>query len=263
MTVAVERALDTARSTWPDFAIPDRVFADYILERLPEPRDPVAVSRLHISDLYLALGCLRNVPTALAALDRELVMVIAKYLGRDSSDELRQLVRERVLVTRAGKAPRLAAYTGRGALGAWLRVIAVRTALNVHRADNALRRAELGAATQVAPEADPELDFIKARYRPMFRAALEASLRALPGKRRTMLRLYFLDGLTLAKIGRLFGVHESTIALQLAAIRKQIIEHTRAELVASHGLADDEAHSLIGLLASHADLALSSVLKTQ
>jgi len=262
LAIAYERALATARAAWPALAVPDAAFVHHLAARLPAGQDPAAaIARAHVADLYLAVGCLRGVPGALAAFDRELAGVIASFLGRDASDELAQVVRERVLVAAPGETARLAGYTGRGPLGAWLRVVAVRVALNLRRASDASRRAEAAAGDELGRDLDPELDFIKARYRPMFRAALEASIRALPAKRRNMLRMYFLDGMTLAQIAVLFGVHESTIARQLAATRHEIVERTRRELVDGHGLAADEAQSLIELCASRAELALSSVLR--
>lgn len=260
---ALTAALERARATWPGVLVPDAAFLDHLAARLPTAHDPVDwLGRLHVGDLYLALGCVLGVPQALAAFNRELVSVITSFLGRDATDELAQLVRERVLVAPPGELPRLAGYTGRGPLGAWLRVVAVRTALNVRRASDASRRAELAAGSELGPGIDPELDFIKARYRPMFRGALEASIRALPAKRRNMLRLYFLDGMTLAQIALVFGVHESTIARQLATTREQIAERTRQELVTGHNLDADEARSLIELVASRADFGLSSILRT-
>jgi RNA polymerase sigma-70 factor (ECF subfamily) len=49
----------------------------------------------------------------------------------DFADEVVQVLLERLLVSRPGEAPTIADYSGRGALGGWLRIVAVRTCYNL------------------------------------------------------------------------------------------------------------------------------------
>src|SRR5947209_904462 len=77
-------------------------------------------------------------------------------VGREPSfvEEVRQTVREKLLVAAADAPPRIVEYTGRGALAAWLRIIAVRAALNLRR-----RRGDVapdGASDEAAAARDPE-----------------------------------------------------------------------------------------------------------
>src|SRR5581483_4498624 len=90
------------------------------------------------SDLYLACACARGVPAALAALDRAVLLRVPAFICRVSTDaafadEVRQQLRERLLVAPPGGAPKIAEYGGAGALHAWVRVAALRTALNLRR----------------------------------------------------------------------------------------------------------------------------------
>ena len=264
LAATLARIEAAARAAWPEVTVDVTELATTLAEGLPIDREPAPwLDAIHASDLYLVVACQHGDRAALAAFERVFMPQIADYLGRDRDslvDEVGQILRERLFVAEPGRRARIASYFGRGPLGAWLRVIAQRTALNVRRAREASDRAELRGGACATPALDPELDLLKARYRPLFRDAVEASIRSLPAKRRNMLRLYFLDDLTLAQIGALFRLHESSIARQLAATRQHVLEHTRRELVERHGLAPSEAESIIHLVGSRADLGLSSVL---
>ncbi len=268
LEATLRRHLDATRSTWSTLAVVPERLLRALADRVPAKGDVTTwVDGVHAADVYLAHACASGDPRALAAFDATLLPEVAAYIARtDSSrelaDEVRQLIRHRLLVADdAGKPPRIATYSGRGPLGAWLRMISVRTVLNLRRGNK--RHAsndELDEHTTKAP--DPELDYIKARYRPLFREALEASLRELPAEQRNTLRLYFIDGLTLAEIGRLYRVHESTIARQMAKIRRDVLATTRRVLVERHQLKAAEVDSFIGLAPSQLDLSLSRILKT-
>jgi RNA polymerase sigma-70 factor (ECF subfamily) len=261
---AVARALDAGRVAWPEVGIDEGELAARFADRLPANKDAIAwLAAVHAADLYLAIACELSDREAIAAFDRAFIPKIAEYLGRGRHrmiDDVTQLVRERLLVARPGERARIASYSGRGPLAGWLRVVALRTASNALRTASSAARSERRAAELGVSAFDPELDFLKARYRPLFREALEASIRSLPPKRRNLLRLYFLDHLTLAQIGALFGLHESSIARQLESTRHDLLESTRRELVERRGLRRSEAESIIQLVGSRADLALSSLL---
>jgi RNA polymerase sigma-70 factor (ECF subfamily) len=158
----------------------------------------------------------------------------------DFADEVRQQLRERLLV---GAQPRIADYRGQGALGGWLRVAAVRTALTIKRAAS---RAEIAAPSPPAP--DPELDFLKTRYRGELEAAFRATLEKLPADERNVLRLHYLDGCNIDEIGAVYPVHRSTVARWLADSRQTLLDETRRRLVERLDLKEGEIDSLIDLV---------------
>jgi RNA polymerase sigma-70 factor (ECF subfamily) len=263
----LQRHLDATRLAWPELAVTPARLLRALADRVPAAADPCEwLERVHATDVYLAQLCATGDAVALAAFDSAFLPEVGAYIARtDSSselaDEVRQLIRHRLFVIGDdGGAPRIATYSGRGPLGAWLRMIAVRTVLNLRRD----REAEASTVEKVghrSPAPDPELDYIKLRYRPVFREVLEASLTELPAPQRNILRLYFIDGLTMAEIGRLYRVHESTIARQMAKIRRDVLATTRRLLVERHELASAEVDSFIALAPSQLDLSLSRILK--
>jgi RNA polymerase sigma-70 factor (ECF subfamily) len=260
---AIERAIDAAQLAWPTFDVEPAAFVQHLATHLPRGQDPVAwLAKVHAGDLYLAHACGRGDRAALAAFEATFGPEIAAYLARDHQpliDEVRQQLRDKLFV---GESARIATYSGNGPLGAWLRKIAVRTALNLRRGQAVAVRVQQ-RLDEPSPTSDPELDFLKDLYRPVFRAALESSLASLSPKDRNLLRLYFLDGLTLAQIGAMARVHESTIARQMARARQQILEHTERALIERLGVDRDDAQSIIRLAKSRNDFGLSSILKNR
>src|SRR3954453_17822153 len=119
---ALKDMLDKARAAWPALVVPDATFLAYLAARAGQMGDPVALLRtLHAADLYLACGCSQGDPRAVAAFEEHFVAQVEAHLDRldalpTFSQELKQTLRERVLVAREGLLPRISSYNGRGPL---------------------------------------------------------------------------------------------------------------------------------------------------
>jgi RNA polymerase sigma-70 factor (ECF subfamily) len=262
----LERWLAEARARWPGIELGDVEFARQVGVRLRDDSDPLqALGRFHGIDVYLAAALERGDRRAVAVFETELVPEVARYVARiDASpafaDDVAQLLRERVLVARPGQPPRIASYRGRGPLGAWMRVMAVHLARDQRRGQRAaavpLEDAELASPAG----SDPEVDYLKVRYRESFRRAFTATLELLSEDERNVLRLYFLDGMTLAAIGRLYRVHEATASRWLARARERLLEETRRSLAKEVGGNTEELTSLLGLVGSRVDVSIRRIL---
>src|SRR4029453_5873016 len=91
----------------------------------------------HVADLVLARAWAVGDSAALAEFERRYMPEIEAALARfrmpaDEADELKQVVRERLMVGGDGM-PRLARCRGNGPLGAWVRVVAARAAIDSRR----------------------------------------------------------------------------------------------------------------------------------
>jgi RNA polymerase sigma factor (sigma-70 family) len=73
-------------------------------------------------------------------------------------------------------------------------------------------------ANPSASSPDPERN----RYLAILQAALTAALDALQPRDRLRLAYYYVEGLTLAEIGRLVGEHEATVSRKLERTRRAI-----------------------------------------
>jgi len=214
----------------------------------------------HVEDLFVAFGCISHDREAIAALERELVQVPAWVGSIDSSssfaDEIAQTLRTKLLV---GDAPKIASYEGRGALGAWLRLVAVRAARDLVRA----RKPEAALDDRMkAPAEDPELAFLKTHYAGVFREALESTVRGLDAETRAILKLHFLDGVKSADIGALYRVDGSTIRRRVAQAREDILKDTRKRLATSLKLDAEEVDSVLALIESRLEASISRFLRT-
>ncbi len=236
------------RAAFPTLRVDEAAF-----ERYAEAHQATAK---HLSDLYLAYASLVAAPGALDELVRRFRPQVATHLRRDPPalvDEVWQALLTRLFV---GDAPRIATYTGRGPLGAWLRTAAVRLAVDLRpRA-----RAE-GGERDPEPMLDPELDYLKERYRPVFGEALQACLAALSIEERTMLRLHFLDGMTATQIAALERVAVSTVTRALERTRRHILEETKRQVTERLGLSPGESDSMLRLARSLLDVSIRRLLE--
>ncbi len=272
---ALERALadlhDRGRRAFPDVDLDARDLAAYAGERARvEVAAGEAVRELHAEDLFLACACARGDAAALRAFERTFAARIPAYIRRlrapaDVEQETRQTLLERIFVPIGEHRPRILQYSGRGSLEGWVRVAALRTALNLldaRRAEAPARDEGDAVAAALHPGGDPELLFLKAAYRGPFAAALREAFAAMPRRDRALLRFAVVDGLSPERIGTLYGVHRTTAMRWLDAARADVLARTRALLAERLHLSPSECDSVIDLVTSHLDVTLTSLLQT-
>lgn len=263
----VAASIDRALAAWPGIALDHAAFVRHLAEQSPGGELTAEhLAQLHVGDLWLAYACLRGDARAIALFDERLLHGIDAYLRRidpspEVADEVRQLLRVRLLVASDGRPPALAGYSGRGALGAWLRMTAVRTLYDLIRArrPDAPFDAE-DAVAALGSTRDPELSLLQRLYAREFREAIEAALAALPTKERNLLRLHFVDGMTTDAIAPLYAVDGSTVRRWIATLRKNLLKSVRATLSRKLGLGTRDIESLMAIVRSCLELSLSRYL---
>lgn len=265
----------SARATWPGISVTEEEFAAALAERVAKDADPAgAAATIHASDLYLALGCAKLCPRALAAFDKDFMSHVRRYVSTiDGSagfvDEVQQVLRSKLFVAQGDAAAKIMDYSGRGPMGGWLRVAAIRAARNLKRDGNAGplgANRERGASEDraqhlAASDPDPELEHLKTRYGREFREAFEATLKALTAREQNILRLSVTDGLSSDAIAKLYGVSGAAVRLWLKDLRGNIMRETRKRLSAELGADTQELRALVDLVQSRFDLTLSRVLR--
>jgi RNA polymerase sigma-70 factor (ECF subfamily) len=219
----------------------------------------------HLADLYLARAVAAADAVALRIFDDRVLPRIDHAVRRiDGSpafvDELRQVLRVHLLVGDAGAAPRIAAYQGRGPLVAWVRVVAVRAALNLKRAERPTVSEDERLVELVDREPDPGLRHVKALYRAEYDRALREALAALPDRQRVLLRLHFFDGLRLARIAALYGVHESTASRWVSGAVSAIATATERRLRERLSLSPATLDSVARMVVSGLELSMRRLL---
>jgi RNA polymerase sigma-70 factor (ECF subfamily) len=252
----------------PDLLLPDAhaAWTEHLVRHLAPGEVASRLAALRSADVHLVLACLAGDPQAHARLDERLRRVASQALagirlGSISVDELLQDVLAKLLVDHDG-AGKLGSYSGRGPLEGWLRVTLSRTALSALRG----RSPETAPAdgpnvlVELAASEDPRLEAIRARCAPALEHAIENAVASLATEDRTLLRLHFIDGLTIDDLAVVYRLHRATLARRLAKARNAVFETARARAMIELGLDEAEFRSLMGMMLSGLDFTLSRVL---
>jgi RNA polymerase sigma-70 factor, ECF subfamily len=268
---ALEEVLAAAAAAWPGVVVPRGRFLGFLVDRLPAgPEAAAALAGLCVGDLYLACGCADGEPRALAAFDRQFLGVVERaVIGRGASAaesaDLQQVVRERLLMARAstpGQPPRIAEYSGRGSLRAWVRVVATREALRLlARPRREVPTDDDELAGHLAPAAEPELGYLKELYREEFKRAFREAVAGLSDRERVLLRQHALDGLSIDRLADFYGVHRATTARWVDAARRSVLDRTRRALGQRLHVPSAELDSIMRLIHSRLDVTLPSLLR--
>ncbi|MBI2395193.1 MAG: sigma-70 family RNA polymerase sigma factor [Deltaproteobacteria bacterium] len=262
----LDAAYAQGAAAFPAFELDREAFASELVRRLSDEDDPeAALARTHVDDLFVAVACAHGDPRALAHFERTFMSAIPAAIARVAKDtsvreEVAQRLRLKLFVATDERAAKIADYNGRGPLAGWLRVAAVREALNLQRGARA--DVDLDDVAQQAPARDPELALVRARHGRDLADAFREAVAALPDDDRTMLRMHYVDGHELEDIGRVFGVHRTTASRWLAKTREKVLEGTRRRVRdLLHG-SPSEVESVLRLAQSDLDISLNRVLGT-
>ena len=264
---ALEQLLQRARGV-PGMEPPQtNALLDFVAHRLPPGCDLVdTLEQLHVEDLTLAFLCTAGDEQAMATMERQHFEVIQVALARmpDAAaqrEEITQQLRQRLFVGEQQRPPKISQYAGRGDLRSWLRVAAVRCAIDMLRLNQ--REVELGPRILedlTAPGEDPEIDHLKRMYHAEFKKAFEDVLASLSSRDRNVLRYHFIQQLNIDQIGAIHGVHRSTVARWLASLRENLLVSTRKALAHRLRVGGDEVESIMRLIRSQLDASIERIL---
>jgi RNA polymerase sigma-70 factor (ECF subfamily) len=221
-----------AQSEAQDFALSCEEFISLLQDVLPLNAALQARTQL-LKDLLLARACARGNPLAwdcfLTRYREKLYRAGAaiardEVRGRELADSLYAELYGTRLQQEGKRVSKLDSFQGRGSLEGWLKTLLAQEYVNRFRKERQLVAFEdaLQTPIQTAIE-DPSLPVQQLALT----AATDAALTELPDDERFFLAAYYLDERTLAEIGRMVGMQESTVSRRLEKItihlRKQII----------------------------------------
>jgi RNA polymerase sigma-70 factor (ECF subfamily) len=254
----VAALIESARARWPTIVCTADLEAR-LGERL-QSHGSSATEAVQAEDLYLACACATGSTTAIEVLEREYLSQIARAVRHlstehDFTDEVTQLVRERLLVGDHERTPKIVDYAGKGSLAGWIRVIAVRVAVDLRRAT--------GRTTSAVPEdlisasATADAVYVKRRYRAVLQDAINRAIVDLSDQQRTLLRQHFVEGITFDALAASAGIHKVTVWRQIAAARNLIVESMRTALGVGVLVGANEFESILRTVQSQLDFSLS------
>ena len=271
LEAALGETLASAAAAWPELLLDHEEYVRHLALGLPPGADPLEyLPTVHAAELYLAAACAAGAPGAAEAFEATQGPQLDRALRRlDLSatrhSELRQQMLGLLLVGERGRPPQISKYSGRGSLGGWLRVTVTRGARKqlgrkermIPASDQLLER----MADQV--DDDPEMQYIKGRYRGEFKAAFVEAVGTLSARERTVLRCHLVDRLSIEDIGSMYNVHRATAARWISGARAAAVEQTRQAMMRRLRIPDEEYESILRLIRSRIDLSLSRHLRTQ
>jgi RNA polymerase sigma-70 factor (ECF subfamily) len=245
------KMLDAAGGPWPEFRVDAQVFGDYVRARIT-PREggastPTLRTPEQMASLYLCCACVQGSDAACAAFQRTYQAIIRNAIARVFPDrpwvdEVAARFLGQLLV---GKEPRLTRYSGRGDLGAWLKVVATRAAIDARRTSPERDEEPLPSSVEAAMSLSPESLVFCRTHATDILDSLARATSALDKKQRNLLRLNFADGLNIDEIGALYGVHRATIARWIQQAREGVESAVLQDLRVQRGLDATEVRSLI------------------
>ncbi len=254
---ALEILLAEGQRLWAVTVSPD-AFARHVAHVMGED---ATVTELH-PDVLLASAALAGDRRAIELVDEMVRASAARAtLPGAPADEIAQQVREQLLVgTGEAATPKLSQYSGRGPLGAWLRVLVTRAGLTARRTESrrtAKHSRDDDLAELASGESTPELQMLRSAYAVPFRDAFGEALATLPPEDRNLLRLHLVDGLSIDRLGVLHGIHRATAARRLTRLRSQILSKTRELLLQRLRISQSDFSSLVGLMLSRIEVSTS------
>ena len=217
-------------------------------------------------DVVLACACARRIPAALRAFEVGIGPSLDRVIRRVCSDpaqwdDMRQLVRERLLVGRDGAAGKIEQYSGRAPLRHWVRVVAVRVVHSAHRRRKTAPAEDDTLFEELVDVQTPE-DALDAEQ--LIRAckqAFQAAFSGLDAPARAILRLSVVERAGIDVLARLLGVHRATAARRLAAARAQLTRGLAEHVGRATNLTASEAARALRTLESRLDPSVSRVMR--
>lgn len=253
----LDDAFASALAAWPGISLPREALAERVGD--------AELESLHVNDLVLALSCARGDARALSHFERSFLTQIPQaisHVAKDASarEEVMQRLRLKLFVPSEGRAARITDYAGRGPLGGWLRVAAVREALNLVRGIKPEGEMSVDELAGPGRADDPELALVRARHGRELAEAFRETVAALPDDDRTVLRMHYVDGLEIEDVGRVFGVHRTTASRWLQKTREKVLDGTRRRVRERLRGSESEVESVLRLAQSDFDVSLNRVL---
>jgi RNA polymerase sigma-70 factor, ECF subfamily len=256
---AAAHAYHAGRTTWPGLSIDLSAFQGWVHQAGIE----IEALRERGDELYLVAGCVAQDPEAHQAFERRYLTPLHQNVGRialsaDQADELRQQLRVTLLL---GTQPKIGTFRGQGPLGAWVQVCAVRLALKLGAAQDRMASPDASLLEGlVSHDADQELLAAKSQYRDAFQSALEECFTSLPDRQKTLLRMHFLEGMSIDEMGQVFHVHRATIARWLVAIRREVLDQLCTKMSMNLRTSSSEFRGMVRLVRSDVRISLHRIL---
>lgn len=251
-------------SAWPAIAVAPERFATELVRRLGADVTSVVLAGIH-HDVYLAIAGADGDPAAIAACDelcaREVQLATTRLRATPTqADDVRSELRRLLFTSDEGRTAAVIAFTGRGDLRGFARVIAARALVKRMRLDRREVELEDEMIDVLTPAIDPEVAFLREQYRSDVDTVFRAAISTLPDRSRAVLRYHLLDGWSIDEIGALYHVHRSTAARWVTSARDELGAKIRTALSERLAIPESQVDSIVALVTSRIEISLDKLL---
>lgn len=234
---SIQGLWEQGRAAWPGLALSLATFGACLRERAGDQLTAQELARLQGADLFLACACLRRLPGAVDSFDAAFWPELSRFLRTlqpqaSQLEETRQALLVKLFVPADATAqPKIAEYSGRGPLRAWLRMAVKRMALNEIRDQKWVTGlGDSYAERAVRSTRNLELSIIRGQHEADFVAALREALAGLPPEQRLVLQFHYRDGLKMDALAAVLHTSRASAHRRLDLARTELARLVREEL---------------------------------
>ncbi len=252
-----------ARAAWPTLHVERHAFEAFAHARIaPETpsSDPIW------ADLYLACACSQRDRAALQIFETQFLSEVDR-LGRKGNvspvllDEVRQELREKLFVGRAGAHPKILDYSGTGSLRKWIRMVVVRVWLNAAiRGPRETPHEDRILDGLLGSGGDTELEYMKRLYMFEFKKSFYDAFNSLQARDKNLIRYTFVDGLILDEIGIVYGISRSSAARWLQKAHNRLTLAIRSQLIERLNIDRAEYDRILSLILSQIEVTMERLV---
>jgi RNA polymerase sigma-70 factor, ECF subfamily len=227
---------------------------------------PGLATSFSAEDFAIAVAALEGNAAAQAYIAKEHLSEVHHWIARlDSSpafaDDVRQELASMLFAPADEQGSKLLGYSGRGPLGGFLRTIAYRTAQNMRRKKRELPEIPNLEAPATA-RSTPEGALGRADHARAFTEQLRSAIVALSHDERELLRMHYLEGMSLEAVAAARGISRATAARRLADARHSVLSLVRSAHAQQAGPVTRSGSGGIDI-PSELALSLSKIFRTE
>jgi RNA polymerase sigma-70 factor (ECF subfamily) len=257
--IAIDEAFCEGERCWPDVVLSRQRFGEMVRE-MDASAEGLAQWG---ADLFLACAAASGDGAAVRHIDERHIARLPGRIRRlgasaDRVPDVLQAVRERLFV---GPAPRILGYNARAPLEQWVKVVAIRTAIDMHRQEVAAPRVEAQWLSALGGnDSDPATALMRQEHKVACEQAIREQIGLLSQRDRTVLRLHVIEGVSVDKLAASYGVHRVTVARWIWNAGERVLDGLRRHFQERFGIVPHEFDSLARLMRSQLSLKLSDAL---
>lgn len=265
MSKRLDGIIQECQASYPEIHFSAQDFASYLGECFAQKGSLDALDDFDYNELFLTKACAIGDRAALRTFDDAYIKPACGALRRMKMseadiDDVVQRVREKLMWPQDNRI-RLEDYAGKGDLRGFLRVVLVREALSLLRKKRPHDEADFDALADA--QDDPELQFIKRKYRGEFKRSFAQASSQLTSRQRNLLRLHLVEKVTLEDLAKYYSVNRSSVVRWLKKARQALLTLTKNDLKQRLEIDSDEFEAMFSLIQSRLDISIHRLLSSR